>query len=87
MHLTDIHWWLIIVLNFIGYLLFSFGLKISKREILRNYLAEIIEFTGGIVVFTSFALIFWFFGTISGLMLILIFWFVIIPIVRILIKI
>ncbi|XOA43056.1 MAG: hypothetical protein ACKKMO_01110 [Candidatus Nealsonbacteria bacterium] len=87
MHFTDLHWWLIIILNFIGYLIFLFGVKANKEDSLRQPFAEIIEFFGGTTVFISFVLMFWLFGIVNGLMLILIFWFVITPIVRFLIRI
>lgn len=87
MNFTNLYWWLIIILNFIGYLIFLFGLKANKKYSLKHSLTEIIEFFGGVITFISFVLMFWFFGIVNGLILILIFWFVITTITRILIEI
>lgn len=87
MHFTNLHWWLIIILNFIGYFILLFGLRANTKDSLRHPLVEIIKFLGGTIVFISFVLMFWFFGIVSLIILILAFWFVITPIVRILVKI
>ena len=86
MFFSNLHWWLIIVLNFVGFIIFSFGLKLNKKDLIKKPLAEIIEFFGGIIILASFALMFWLFGIISGLILIPIFWLIVTPIVGILLE-
>lgn len=41
----------------------------------------LVEYIGGIITLASFFLMFWFFGIVSALLLIPIFWFVVTPIV------
>lgn len=75
--MNNIYWWLILLANFFGYFIFRFGM------ISRGNLKTLIEFTGGILLLTSFILMFLFFGIKSGIILILIFLFVSTPIVEI----
>jgi cellobiose-specific phosphotransferase system component IIC len=87
MNFYNLQWWLIIIINLIGYLIFLFGLKSIKVDFLRKHISEAIEFIGGVMVLISFIAMFWIFGIRSGLILIPIFWFVTTPISRLLIKI
>lgn len=77
MQINSFGWWLIILLNSLAYFIYRFGM------ISRGNLKVLIEFTGGILLLTSFILMFLFFGIKSGGALILIFWFVVTPIVEI----
>jgi cellobiose-specific phosphotransferase system component IIC len=87
MNFSNLQWWLIIIINLIGHLIFLFGLKSIKVDYLRWPFSEIIEFMGGVMVAISFVIMFWVFGIIDVLILMAIFWFIITPITRLLIKI
>jgi len=63
------------------------GLKSSLVDYLRRPISEAIEFIGGVIIVISFIAMFWIFGIIGGLILIAIFWFIITPIARLLVKI
>ncbi len=87
MNLSSLQWWLIVIINLIGYLIFLSGLKSSLVDYLRRPISEAIEFIGGVIIVISFIAMFWIFGIIGGLILIAIFWFIITPIARLLVKI
>lgn len=77
MFFQNFNWRIIILLNLLGYFIFRFGM------VSRGALKEIVEFIGGLILSASFILMFLFFGAKEGFILILIFLFVITPIVEI----
>jgi len=56
MYMNNITWWLIVLLNFSGYFIYSFG------QISRGNSKELIKFVGGVLFILSFGLMFFLFG-------------------------
>ncbi len=79
MFYQNIIWWFILLIGFIGYFTFRFGI------ISRGSKKDLIEFIGGTILAISFVAMF-FLGWRIGLLYILIFWFVITPINEIIIS-
>lgn len=79
MHLNNLGWWLIILLNFVGYFILSFG------SISNGTLKEAEKAIGMLITTLSFILMLIFFGFVSSIALMLILWIVITPIVMVLI--
>ena len=77
MPLNNLVWWLIILLNLLGYFMFRFGI------ISRGHLRSPIEFLGGTLLTISFIVMFILFGFKSGLILIPIFWIITTPLTEI----
>ena len=69
MNIDNPIWWSIIILNFFGYLTFRLG---SSKK---GSLSPIIEFIGGSVLLLSFILMFFKFGIIEVIILVVIFLF------------
>lgn len=67
MHINNLGWWLIIILNFAGYFIFRFGS--SKNGIL----SPLVEFIGGTILLISFVLMGFVFGMKEVVILIIIF--------------
>lgn len=67
MHLNNLGWWLIILLNLIGYSVFRFGSSKNGR------LSPVVEFMGGTILIASFILMGLIFGIKEVLILIIIF--------------
>ncbi len=70
---------ILISICLIGYFIFRFGM------VSRGNLKELIEFSGGLVLFVSFLLVFFLVGWKALLVQIGVFWIIITPIVEILI--
>ena len=85
-YFDDLAWWLIILINLIGFFIFMFGVKFEAILKERNPILEFLQFLGGIIILASFAAMFLAFGIRAGLMFIPIFWFIITPIVGTLIE-
>lgn len=79
MNINNFYWWLLILLNFVSYFIYSFG------NISRGNSKLLIEFVGGALFFFSFVAMFIFFGLWSGLILILLAFALVAPIVGLLI--
>ena len=77
MPIDSLIWWLIVLLNISGYFAFRLGMALETKVVGFRYPAtpQIIQFGGGIVVLTSFGLMFLVFGIWQTLLLIPIFWF------------
>ena len=56
MKMNNIAWWLIVLLNFIGYFIYSFG------QISRGNSKELVKFVGGVLFILSFGLMLFLFG-------------------------
>lgn len=79
-HIDSFGWWMIVFLNFVGYLILRFGI------ISNGTLKEVVKALGILLTTTSFILMLIFFGFVSSIVLMIILWVVITPIVMILIK-
>lgn len=75
MPFSNIGWWLIILLNFIGYFVIRFA-KISDGA-----LKEVVEIVGMILTIASFVLMLIFFGFIQMVLLLFILWIIVTPLV------
>lgn len=73
--------WLVALLNASGYLIFRLGMIH-----LRAVSGTLIEFVGGVLILASFILMFLTNGVWAGLILIPIFWFVVTPVVEIILE-
>jgi hypothetical protein len=67
MHLNSSSWWLIFILNFLGYFIFRFGSSKNGK------LSPVVEFIGGSLLITSFFFMGFIFGLIEVVFLIIIF--------------
>jgi len=74
MYINDLGWWLIALLNFLGYFIYSFG------SISNGAAREMIKFIGAILFVLSFILMFAFFGLGSGIGLIVLAFIIVAPI-------
>lgn len=82
-NLNSFWWWINISLNFLGFLLLRFGMVSEGR---RRGVLIVIEFFGGMLIFLSFISMFFWFDILFCLALLIIFWFIITPIVEIIIR-
>lgn len=80
MQINSFGWWLIVFLNFIGYLILRFGIISNGAK------REEIKALGALLTTISFILMLVFFGFVSSILLMLMLWVVITPIVMVLIK-
>ena len=74
MNVNNFGWRSIVFLNQVSYVIFRFGM------ISWGSANKVVGFLGGTFVLISFVLMFLIYGTKSGLMLVLIFWFIVTPI-------
>ncbi len=78
MNINNFYWWLLVLLNFASYLIYSFG------NISRGNSKILIQFAGGALFVLSFILMFVLFGLWSGVILILLAFALVAPIVGLL---
>lgn len=79
-HVNSIGWWLIILLNFIGFFILNFG------TISNGARKEITKAVGAFITTASFILMLIFFGWINTIILLLILWIIVTPMVMALLK-
>ena len=84
-YFSNLSWWLIIALNFIGFFIFMFGMILGasyKINIGKEHpIFVLLEFFGGVVTSISFIIMFLSFGIVAGLIFILIFFPITTPVV------
>ena len=79
-NLSDLWWWMIVLLNLLGYFLLRYGMTSDAR------LKVVIEIFGSLLLVSSLVIMPIFFGFLSLIGLILIFWIAATPMVEIIIR-